>query len=282
MKNNKQKTNLFVDIILFVGFILCFFLNLTGVIIHQWLGIILCVLAVIHLLQHDAWVKNLLRRFSELHARPQALFLLDAAIALGFLGILVTGLIVSTWLNLPITNMSGWLDIHTAFSIETLFFLLVKIGFHWRWISNAIRSLFGKNPAALPIPQTVVRNPSLAHVPQPVGKQISRRDFLAVMGVAGLASYLAVSSLLKEDQVVASGQSIIETATTTPTTAVTTMQSTSTTAPPATSAPTATAVPTQAAYTCTILCRDGCSYPGRCHRYVDSNGNGKCDNGECL
>jgi hypothetical protein len=289
MKSDKQKNNLVIDIILFAGFILCFFLELTGVIVHQWLGVAMCGMAVIHLLLHDAWVKNLLRRFSDLHTRPQILFLLDAAIALGFLGILVTGLVVSTWLNLSLTSISGWMDVHTAFSIETLFFLLVKVGFHWRWISNAFHSLFGKKPAALPVPQTAVRNPSLTPVPQPAGKQISRRDFLAVMGVAGFASYLAVSTLLKDNQVVASAQSIIETATSTasPTTASTSVQAASTAAPAAsstaTSLPTATPVSTQAvSYSCTVRCNRGCSYPGGCHRYVDSNGNGKCDNGECL
>jgi hypothetical protein len=284
MKNDKQKTNLFIDIILFTGFILCFILDLTGVIVHQWLGLFICMLAAIHLMLHDAWVKNLLRRFSDLHARPQILFLLDAAIAFGFVGILITGLVISTWLNLSLTSISGWMDVHTAFSIETLFFLVVKIGFHWRWISNAIRSLFNKRPAALPAPQIAFRGTIQTPVPQPAGRQISRRDFLAVMGVAGVASYLAVANIIKGDQVVASAQSIIETATSTatPTAVDAAVQTTSPAAATATTSPTATALPTQAAYTCTILCRDGCSYPGRCRRYVDTNGNNLCDNGECL
>jgi hypothetical protein len=33
---------------------------------------------------------------------------------------------------------------------------------------------------------------------------------------------------------------------------------------------------------CTIRCPRGCSFPGHCRRYVDQNGNGKCDLGECL
>ena len=283
MKSNKQKTNLILDIFLFTGFILCFFLDLTGLSLHQWMGVVLCGVAVIHLVLHDSWVKNVLHRFGDLRTRPQILFLLDAAIAFGFVGILATGLIISTWFDLPLTSISGWINIHTAFSIETLFFLLVKVGFHWRWISCAIRTLFHKKPAALPVPQTAVLNPSLTPALQPAGKQISRRDFLAVMGVAGVASYLAVHRLLKEDQLVASAQSVIEaaTATATPTTAATAAPTLSAEVPTATTAP--TVVPTQqTAYTCTVLCGDGCSFPGRCRRYVDNNGNNLCDNGECL
>jgi hypothetical protein len=31
-----------------------------------------------------------------------------------------------------------------------------------------------------------------------------------------------------------------------------------------------------------VRCNRGCSFPGQCHRYVDSNANNLCDNGECL
>jgi hypothetical protein len=33
---------------------------------------------------------------------------------------------------------------------------------------------------------------------------------------------------------------------------------------------------------CTKRCPRGCSYPGHCRRYTDSNNNGYCDLGECL
>ncbi len=38
----------------------------------------------------------------------------------------------------------------------------------------------------------------------------------------------------------------------------------------------------QAATNCVVRCPNGCSYPGRCRRYIDGNNNGKCDLGECL
>ena len=37
-----------------------------------------------------------------------------------------------------------------------------------------------------------------------------------------------------------------------------------------------------AAASCTIRCGRRCSYPGHCRRYTDSNGNGRCDLGECT
>ena len=45
MKSIRQKTNWWVDAALFVGFIGAFFLNLSGVVLHQWLGVVAGVLA---------------------------------------------------------------------------------------------------------------------------------------------------------------------------------------------------------------------------------------------
>jgi hypothetical protein len=290
MKTNKQKTNLILDIFLFAGFILCFFLDLTGMILHQWLGVALVGFCMIHLLIHNQWVNNALRRFSDLQSRPQILFLLDAAVALGFVGILVTGLVISTWLNLPLDGYSTWLNVHIAFSIETLFFLVVKIGFHWRWISNTVRNLFNKRSALnSPVPQVAVPRSSSLPTLQSSAKQISRRDFLAVMGVTGLASVLAISSLLRETATIVDAQSVSSQGTTTQNTAQTTspetvvsstqVVSTSTSVPIATQAAT---VQPQTVNACSIRCNRRCSFPGHCHRYVDSNGTGLCDNGECL
>jgi hypothetical protein len=33
---------------------------------------------------------------------------------------------------------------------------------------------------------------------------------------------------------------------------------------------------------CSIQCNRMCSYPGHCHRYIDSNGNNQCDLSECV
>lgn len=33
---------------------------------------------------------------------------------------------------------------------------------------------------------------------------------------------------------------------------------------------------------CTVRCGRRCFYPGHCRRYRDTNGNGRCDLGECV
>jgi hypothetical protein len=97
-----------------------------------------------------------------------------------------------------------------------------------------------------------------------------------VVSKAAAVTSTATNTLQPVDQTISL---VAENPTTVPTTA-------STVAPAA--AP--TTVPTQAsvaasqntAATCSVRCRRGCSFPGHCRRYIDSNGNGKCDLGECL
>lgn len=298
MKNNQQTFHLLFDISLFTGFIIAFLLDWTGVINHQWLGIAVIAGSLIHLLWHSAWVKNVLQRFAALSDKLLITFFVDAGLAFGFTGILMTGLILSTWLNLPLRNYLIWFNLHIAFSIETLVVLVIKTMLHWRWIGTAIRNLFHR-PAPLPSP--LHRAPTGA-VPQlSGGKMISRRDFLAVAGVTGLASWLAISAVLREiSQPVAQEATTNEiaeenstsaepTATLQQETDIAEIQSTTASTVETPTDFVATAQPTQvvveqptAATVCYVRCNHHCSYPGQCRRYIDSNGNGLCDNGECL
>ncbi|MBN2258171.1 MAG: hypothetical protein JW704_10155 [Anaerolineaceae bacterium] len=49
-KNNQVKW--WVGAILFIGFLLTFFMDLTGLELHQWLGISVGILLIYHLLAH--------------------------------------------------------------------------------------------------------------------------------------------------------------------------------------------------------------------------------------
>ena len=75
MKTNKQKHNWLIDAALFTGFLLSFWLELTGVAVHQWLGIAIGAVAGYHLLKHWAWVKSVTRAVlpADVHAGPVVL-----------------------------------------------------------------------------------------------------------------------------------------------------------------------------------------------------------------
>ena len=280
MKTNKQTHNWLLDVILFTVFLLAFFLDLTGVILHQYLGMICGMLILVHFLWHIRWVSTVTRSFFTITSKRTVLyFLLDALILISALVIIINGFVISTWLNLPLNNYLAWRDFHVFTSIGTLCLVLLKIGLHWRWIANGARKIFVKR--AIPALELA-----------PVQNSISRKDFLKVMGMVGVASLFAVRSALKDSDALIDTISIDTESSPTPfqSNAVALeanpypIVSTAVPSQGSTVVPTQNILPTStsAPVACIVRCDKHCSFPGSCRRYVDLNGNNLCDNGECL
>lgn len=293
MKN--QKSNWFLDVVILLGFLVSFFLNLTGLAVHQWLGVAVFLGILFHLVNHWDWVKRVFSRFfGKTSGRARVYALIDGLLLYGFVMIIETGLVISTWFNLNLTNYEVWLDIHIYSSIATLLLAVLKVGLHWRWIVKTAARIF--NPAPKHNPQVLT--------PAPQAATVSRRDFLVTMGLVGVGSAIAISNVLPSLKRVDAASTLVETtdaaeATTAtlaqPTTAATQAQSATTVSTDApTAVPTATAQPTAIPtatsapvasnnLVCYATCpkRRHCSFPGECGRYTDSNSNGLCDLGEC-
>lgn len=302
MNEKKQTIRWMIGAILFAVFIAAFFLNLTGLPLHQWIGVIAVGLAGYHLISHWKWVTTISARFfSHTSAKARTYYLLDAAILAGMLVIGFTGLIISTWLNLALTNFMAWKIVHVAASVITLAALVLKIGLHSRWIVSTARNLF----TPMPVP---ARQPTAVSASASSRPAMTRRDFLKLAGVVGTASFVAGTQALSAFAPVEAGNT--EAASLPPAGSAEQASSSATTnvADSANAVESATAVPTTAATatiienvnavqsattaaassrttsstTCRLICNKKCSYPGHCHRYTDTNGNNLCDNGECL
>jgi protein-S-isoprenylcysteine O-methyltransferase Ste14 len=63
LKRCTQSKNWWIDVILFVGFLLAFFLSFTGIALHQWIGVLGGLLAGFHLLLHWSWFDTVSQRF---------------------------------------------------------------------------------------------------------------------------------------------------------------------------------------------------------------------------
>lgn len=312
MKKQTNKINWWIDAILFLGFILAFWLDLTGLSIHQWGGLFICVLALYHLLRHWKWVLNVLQRFFAPNLGGQRIrFLLDFLLLCGLEFILLTGFLISTWLELPLENYLLVRDVHVISSISTLIVLVIKIALHSNWITSTTKKIFQrqKSTSVDPVPEMLTP------------EQLERRQVLRLMGTVGAASFAAIlvggrntfRSILGEQQSTETNAVAEETlqpteqATATPTPAeaaavqleepqVHTSQrrkrgqndsSYTVTTPTQTLTPQTTQIvpgvtSTPAPVDCIVRCPKGCAYPGSCRRYVDANNNKLCDLGECL
>jgi hypothetical protein len=289
MKKQINKTNWWIDLILFSGFVLAFLLDLTGLTIHQWGGLFICVLAFYHLLRHWKWVLNILQRFFARGAGSQRVrFLVDLFLFFGFELILLTGLMISSWFNLPLTDYELVRTVHVIASVSSLVLLVGKMALHMRWILSTMRKIFQRFVAQqFPVETSSPFTPAF--------KPIERREMLRMMGIVGSVSLAAIlfggASTFRS---MVSGDSTTENNTaqrSDPQVHTTTQESTqAASTPPASPTstlsaeplPTLTPTSTPIASTCIVRCPNSCSFPGRCRRYVDANANNRCDLGECL
>ena len=298
MDKNKQKINWIIAAILFIGFLLSFWLDLTGVGIHQWLGVFLAALVGYHLITHLDWIEAVTRRFfGRTSNQARLYYLLDWALLISFALIVETGLIISTWFDLPLDTYQLWVDVHVAISLISLALLVLKIGLHARWIVKTARKYFGK-PASLRLPIPVDRSSSAALPLATVPVRSDRREFLKLMGLVGVASLASAAGVLDvfagdsaETEVAIHGRVNGGLNPAAPTTSsVETQPVSEPAAAVATAEPTAAPIGKEPAAAsnnnptsnCSPVCDRGCAYPGQCRRYRDANGNGLCDLGECA
>jgi hypothetical protein len=210
------------------------------------------------------------RIFGKAPGIVQLKFLVDGVLLVGFVSILGTGLVISTWLDIPLGNYTDWLSIHIIASITTLLALLVKLALHWRWIARTTRETFSQ--AAI----SAIKPVNLQ--PVPIEKRsMDRQDFLKVIGVVAGGSLLALMSATKS---LAALQDVA-------TNTTTTSSSQSSTNDFPTWYSNQSGIPQSSARNlstnsgCSIQCGNRCSFPERCHRYTDADNVNLCDFGEC-
>ena len=297
---NKQVFYWFLDLVIIVVFLVEYSMKLTGYQWHELLGLAVGALLIVHALVHWQWIVSVTKRLvNSLKGKAVLCYTIDFVLLALITGIILTGLLISSLLNLPLAAYDFWRFLHVSISYLTLVFVGVKIALHWSWIVNtARRKIFrrGNTPMPEAANATACMDQAL----------VNRRQFLQESGIftgvllfAGLGyGKWILENLFQESEqgtttVQTNAEGIQPTATpfqplATETSAVEgvepAVESASDTQAAATvpSVPTSvpTAVPTVqevAPVTTSVRCTRACSYPGRCRRYTDSNNNNRCD-----
>lgn len=269
-----------IDILALMGFLLSLYPALTGYRLHEWLGLVVGLVLLVHLGQHWHWVRTMSGIMDRIKTDTRIKYLVDVMLAAGFITIIVSGLVISALLNLTLAHYDLWGIVHVVASYVTLALMIWKIGLHWRLITGTIEkalSISGEPPRMTP-------------------EQLSRRKFLQNAGFTGLGLAVLVSKVNayqksfkdmstddRSTNPTESGQSLAQI----PTTTLENNQGIVTNTPEVQSmiiqaTPMATVTATPVAQTGNVICRYNCSYPGRCRKYQDNNQNGLCDLGEAI
>jgi len=305
--NLKKTVKIFANLALLVSFILTYFLDLTGLELHQYLGVAAAGILAVHVITHWKWIMNVSRRlFTKMSGRVRLYYLLDGMLLLAVFLITISGVLISTWLDILLPNYMLLRSIHIVSSIAGLLLLIVKMGMHWKFFTktlNLFRFPVRKPPAAA------------AHT----ASMYTRRDALKTIGVisaVGVFGLFKAASALAVPKAAPLPDPEIETIkadqavpTSTPMAAEepipqlaqaqdgkkrgrrrgsTSQENLVQSTPVPQQQPTPEVIVSEQTDTiqpvenCVIRCDKGCAFPGLCRRYIDEDQNHLCDLGECL
>lgn len=133
-----------IDCVITVAFLALLSIPLTGLKVHEWLGIALICGIVVHLLLNWAWIVATTRRF--LRALPDQVrinYLLNVALFIVMTIVISSGLMISEvalpFLGIhPMRNM--FLSMLHLVSADALLLVVgLHLGMNWRWVVSAIR-----------------------------------------------------------------------------------------------------------------------------------------------
>ena len=144
---NRNRTNLLIDLTIFVAVLVAMAPRFSGVAIHEWLSIALAAAIITHLLLHWQWLAEVtLRLFRGAQASARLNYALNALLFINMTVIIFTGLLISR-VALPLLKIQTppggvWRELHTLSANSFLFLLGLHIALHWSWIVNTVKRLF--------------------------------------------------------------------------------------------------------------------------------------------
>lgn len=194
----------------------------------------------------------------------------DLVIGIAFVFSAVSGIVflfpISGSTALGVTYQA-WDQIHTWGSLLMIAGVLFHLVLHWKWLVHMTKKTFGVQPQ---------RKTAVAAAAATTPNSVNRREFLRLAGMGILATGVAAVGFkaLFEDEETAVTAPEIESAT----------ESTTESAAESTTTGQAESIPLNVQNNSprgrTGSCPKGLTYdpyPGRCHHYVDQDGDGYCD-----
>lgn len=136
--------NFWVDIALFLMFIVDININLTGIAVHEWLGLVFGGALIYHLLLHWQWITATTRQlFSRLPVIQRLRYLVNLLLFIDMVITVVTGIWISRsalpQLGLPVLNGSFWIELHHNSANLSILLVGLHVALSWPWIVNAWR-----------------------------------------------------------------------------------------------------------------------------------------------
>ncbi|HEU5103779.1 MAG TPA: DUF4405 domain-containing protein [Roseiflexaceae bacterium] len=179
---NRNKTNMIVDIAIFVAFLVAMAPHFSGMAIHEWLGIAFGAAIITHLLLHWQWLVQVTKRFfGKLQWSARINYVLNALLFVDITVIIYSGLLISevalASLGLDLGQGGVWRGLRKTSANLFLPLVGLHVALHWHWIVNMFKRFVIAPLAPRKAPQIGAGVPALARVERPrpaapLGKEV--------------------------------------------------------------------------------------------------------------
>jgi len=141
-KNRSQtKLKLWVDVIIFVAFLIGMEPHASGITVHEWLATSLIAVLIVHLLLSWDWITNITSRFiGKINTTSRINYLLNWLLFIDSTVIMLSGFLISQslmpFLGIELPQGFAWRRLHDVSANFFLLLLGLHTALHWSWIVN--------------------------------------------------------------------------------------------------------------------------------------------------
>lgn len=144
----RARTNLVLDVVIGAAFLAAANPPLTGLAIHEWLGLAFGAAMVAHLVLHWEWLATATTRLFARGGRGKRLnYAVDLFLFVSLTAVTLSGLLISTHvaaaLGLPLQPDRAWRGIHSFAADASIAALGLHLGLHWNWLALNLPRLAG-------------------------------------------------------------------------------------------------------------------------------------------
>ena len=146
----RTRLDFWLDALLLVAFTLAYSLGFTGIAAHEWLGIGLGVVLLVHLTLHWDWVVRTTQKLLRRGGRERFIWLVNLLLLVCMTLCIASGILISEvalpYLGITLPASFFWRQMHDTTATLTLILVPIHAALRWRWIVGVARRFAAWRP----------------------------------------------------------------------------------------------------------------------------------------
>jgi cytochrome b len=136
-----------LDVALLLAFCALETVPFTGLVAHEWLGLVVACMIAAHMLLSWTWIASTSRRFLAISIRSRVNYLLNLTLFACAVGVIFSGIVISREAIPSLVGgqagdlKSGWDSVHDTLSDFVLIFAGLHLAINWDWTVTAARKI---------------------------------------------------------------------------------------------------------------------------------------------